>query len=118
MSLLKTVDLIQSKHSQGSYVKGKWVEGTTEQINFKGTWQPSSGKVMELLPEGKRNRETYICYAPIELSFTSSDPELGVTGDEIVWEGKSFEVCTASKWNNGLIPHWELICVKNKEGEN
>lgn len=118
MSLLQSVDLIQSKHTPGTYVKGKWVEGEKTAVPFKGTWQPSSGKVMELLPEGKRNKETFTCFAPIEMSFTASDPELNVTGDEIIWENKSYEVCTASKWNNGLIPHWELICVKNKEGES
>lgn len=117
MSLLKTVFLTQIMCSEGKYVKGKWVEGESIENVFKGTWQPANGQTMELLPEGKRNQETYKCFAPINMNFTSADSEAQLEGDEIIWEGKTFEVITASKWNNGIIPHWELVCVRKKEGE-
>lgn len=118
MSLFKTVSLTKvSTGTAGQYVKGKWVAGTASETSFNGTWQPASGKVMELLPEGKRNKETFICYAPINMEFTSADSETQVAGDFIKWENKLYEVTTASKWNNAVLPHWELVCVRKKEGE-
>lgn len=118
MSLFRTVELKKiSSGNSGSYVKGKWVPGTTVETLFKGTWQPTSGQALELLPEGKRNKETYTCYAPIDISFTTFDPVSNSEGDNIQLDGKLFEVITASKWNNGIINHWELICVRKKEGE-
>ena len=63
------------------------------------------------------NKDTYICYAPIDMEFTSADPETQVAGDCIKWENKLYEVTTASKWNNAVLPHWELVCVRKKEGE-
>ena len=117
MRLLRTVKLTKiSSSSNGQYVRGRWVESKTEIENFRGTWQPARGRVMELLPEGKRNRETFICYAPIDMEFTSADPESGKSGDLILWEDKLYEVVLSSKWKNMLINHWELVCVRKIEG--
>lgn len=117
MSLLKKVSLVRiSSTDNGSYVKGRWVESRNTTFPFKGTWQPARGRVLELLPTGKRNKETYICYAPISMDFTSADPESGKSGDLIMWENKVYEVVIASKWANSLINHWELVCVRKKEG--
>lgn len=117
MSLFRTVKLAKVSTGVGQYVKGKWVAGGAVETEFSGTWQPASGKVLELLPEGKRNKETYVCYAPINLNFTAADPETQTAGDCVKWENKLFEVTTASKWNNGILVHWELVCVRKKEGE-
>ena len=117
MSLLRTVKLIKiSSSSNGQYVRGRWVESKNETEVFRGTWQPARGRVMELLPEGKRNRETFICYAPISMEFTSADPESGKSGDLILWEDKLYEVVLSSKWRNMIINHWELVCVRKIEG--
>ena len=117
MSLFRTVSLLKVSTREGQYVKGKWVPGTSVETAFNGTWQPASGKVLETLPEEKRNKDTYICYAPIDMEFTSADPETQVAGDCIKWENKLYEITTASKWNNAVLPHWELVCVRKKEGE-
>ena len=105
-----------SSTEKGSYIKGRWVENRNKTETFKGTWQPASGRVLELLPTGKRNRETYVCYAPITMSFTSADPQTGKSGDLIMWDNKIYEVTLASKWKNLIISHWELVCVRKTEG--
>jgi len=116
MSLFGTVSLIRRRKAGGGYVKGQWVPGEPGDTPFKGTWQPASGKMLELLPSGKRNREVFKCFAPAGLNFTSAD-EHGDEADLIVWEGKEFEVTTAAPWKNGLINHWELLCTRPKAGE-
>lgn len=117
MSLFKTVDLIKISKLGGEYIKGKWVEGEKTETAFKGTFQPAKGQDLETLPQGKRNSEVYVCYAPIELEFTCYDSEKNLEGDLIQWEDKLFEIITCGKWNNSLIVHWKLVCSRKKEGE-
>jgi hypothetical protein len=117
MSLFQSVSLIRRRKTGGCYVKGQWTAGIPGDTAFKGTWQPASGKTLELLPEGKRSREVFKCFAPFEMNFTSADAHGEAEADSVVLEGKEYEVTTAAQWNNGLIPHWELLCTRPKEGE-
>lgn len=117
MSLFKTVILVKISQGVGEYVRGKWVEGEGVKTSFQGTWQPASGKQLELLPEGKRDGETYVCYAPIGIEFTTSDPVSGKGCDYVEINDRKFQVVRVSKWNNGVLPHNELLCVAVKEGE-
>ena len=117
MSVFQSMDLIQITHSPGYREKGRWVEGELVPNPFKGTAQPAPGKAMELLPDGKRNSETILVFAPKEMSFTAADPEKKVSGDIIVWEGQKYEVQVVRPWKGPLIPHWELLSTRVKEGE-
>jgi hypothetical protein len=117
MSLFKNVSLIRRRKTGGDYVRGQWTPGEPGDTGFKGSWQPASGKTLELLPEGKRSREVFKCFAPLSLDFTSADAHGDAEADLIIWQGKEYEVTTAAQWNNGLIPHWELLCTRPKEGE-
>jgi hypothetical protein len=118
MSLFRSVELAKISFAPGSREKGSWMEGArSEPVPFKGTWQSAGGQTLQLLPEGKRSREAYKVFAPIELDFTADDDN-GVSGDLVVWEGKEYEVSAAVKWDNGLIPHWELVCTRIKGSAN
>ncbi|MDR2071470.1 MAG: hypothetical protein LBP81_08680 [Treponema sp.] len=59
MSLFKSVSLIRRRKTGGGYIKGQWVPGEPGDTEFKGSWRPASGKMLELLPEGKRSREVF-----------------------------------------------------------
>jgi hypothetical protein len=117
MSLFKNVPLIRRRKTSGGYVRGQWVPGESGDTAFKGTWQPAGGKTLELLPEGKRSREVFKCFAPLDLDFTSADAHGAAEADSVIWNGKGYEVTIAARWDNGLIPHWELLCTRPKEGE-
>jgi hypothetical protein len=117
MSLFQSVNLIRRRKAGGGYIRGQWVPGEPGDTAFKGSWQPASGKTLELLPAGKRSREVFKCFAPISLDFTSADARSEAEADSIIHQGKEYEVTTAALWNNGLIPHWELLCTRPKEGE-
>lgn len=118
MSLFKRVTLIRRSFQPGAYVKGQWQEGEYTDTPFKGTWQPAQGQTIALLPEGKRSGVVYKAFAPITLAFTAADAVRAVSGDRIIFEGMEYEVTVAAKWNNGLLPHWELLCTRQKEGES
>ena len=117
MSLFRSTELTKISFTAGEFVKGRWVEGTETRTEFSGTWQPASGQDLQKLPEGKRSDETFKCFAPIEIAFTAADADSGISGDRIEIDGKRYEVILAAPWNNGLLPHWELLCKKEKEGE-
>ncbi|MDR2150126.1 MAG: hypothetical protein LBO67_04795 [Spirochaetaceae bacterium] len=116
MSLFKSMSLIRRRKTGGGYVRGQWIPGELGDTEFKGTWQPASGKTLELLPEGKRSREVFKCFAPLDLDFTSADAHGETEADSVIWQGKEYEVTTAALWNNGLMTHWELLCTRPKEG--
>ena len=112
MSLFKSTRLIKRSQT-GSYIKGQWVKdapGVDEE--FLGTAQPAPGRVMELLPEGKRNREVIQVFAPLDIEFTAADDEKQILGDIVVWRDCEYEVQSLKRWDNGLLPHWELFATK------
>lgn len=116
MSLFKSVVLAKISFSAGSWEKGRWVEGEETKEVFSGSWQPANGQDLYKLPQGKRSDATFKVVAPIEMSFTAADAKNGISGDRIEKDGERYEVILASQWDNGLLPHWELLCKKEKEG--
>jgi hypothetical protein len=118
MSLFKSVALVRRSFEPGVRVKGQWQEGACTDTIFMGTFQPANGKTLSLLPEGKRSGEVFRAFAPISLEFTPADAERGISGDRILWRGNEYEITIAVRWDNGLIPHWELVCTRRKEGES
>jgi len=116
MSLFRNMRLIR-RSIPGHWDTGEWKTGDPVDSPFRGTAQPATGRVLELLPEGKRNTETITVFAPINMEFTTADPDTEVSGDIIIWEGRHYEVQNCRKWNAGLISHWELLATRKKEGE-
>lgn len=115
MSLFCSVGLVKKTRS-GTRVKGSWVAGPEEETPFKGTVQPPSGETMKVLPEGTRKSDVIEVIAPRDMEFTVADPESKTKSDLIVWQGREYEIVGAVLMDNGLMPHWELIAQRPKEG--
>lgn len=113
---LGSMTLIKRSFGPGHQVKGDWVEGPATDTPFQGTAQPASGQVIQMLPEGKRNIEAILVFAPIELEFTTAEPRLQRSADIIIWQGREYEVQTVRKWDAGIYPHWELAATRKQEG--
>ena len=117
MSLFRNIALVRRRRTGGSHVQGRWKPGEPSDEAFRGSWQPARGKTLELLPEGKRSREVYRCFAPISLDFRPADAHDDNEADTIIMRGVEYEVTTASRWDNGVMSHWDLLCTRPKEGE-
>jgi hypothetical protein len=115
MSLFCAVALVK-KTRTGERVKGSWVAGPEEETPFRGTVQPPSGETMKVLPEGTRKSDVIEVIAPREMEFTVADPKTSKKSDLIVWQEKEYEIVGAVLMDNGLLPHWELIALRPKEG--
>ena len=119
MSLFNTVSMILQHNSEGYYNKGVWVDGSKIEIPFTGTFQPASGKELEILPEGKRSKSIYKIFANLNNNFTSFDDLKQLEADNIIYDGMIYQVIKVEKWNNGLIPHWEFFVERfDKENDN
>jgi hypothetical protein len=118
MSLFQSVDLVRKSFAPGTLVKGSWVNGAgLEPLPFGGTVQPPSGETMRVLPEGTRKSDVIEVIALRDIEFNVADPETGRKSDIIVWQEREYEVIGAVLMDNGLIPHWELIAQRPKEGQ-
>ena len=112
MSFFSSVPLVKISHAPGEWVLGSWKEGERTETPFNGSWQPAGGQTLQVLPEGKRNRQAYKVICPIDIEFSAADEKSGISGDRILHNGKEYEVSSAAKWDNGLLPHWVLICTR------
>lgn len=117
MSRFFDKELILKTHKPGHRDEGgRWVEGEPDLIPFKGSVQPAKGKELEILPDGKRNRETIKILTYPDLKFTVAEPREQRSGDIIIWKGKEYEVMVASPWEGPTKPHWELLATIKTEG--
>ena len=101
-----------SRKSAGAYVDGVWVEGSETAFTFYGSKQPLSGKDMLSLPEGRRDRETYLIYTSTELK--SVDVNNQVNPDIIVLNGNDFEIIQVESWQNGIYNHYKAVASKKQ----
>ena len=117
MSLFNTKEIAVTRYSDGNFdtPDGSWQEGTIEEFNIKGTWQPANGKDQQALPEGRRSSSVYKLYTNTELRIT--DPELEVTGDTVISpvSGKKYILFGAGDYTNDLIKHHKYLAVSTKE---
>ena len=101
-----------SRKSAGAYVDGVWVEGSETAFTFYGSIQPLIGKDMLSLPEGRRNRETYLIYTSTQLMSVDVDGQ--ENPDIIVINGNDFEIINVESWQNGIYNHYKAIASKKQ----
>jgi len=93
-------------------VNGAWVEGAETAFTFYGSKQPLSGKDMLSLPEGRRDRESYLIYTSTQLM--SADINGQENPDLIVIDGNDFEIINVEPWQNGIYNHYKAIASKKQ----
>ncbi len=101
--------------STGNWINGYWVEGENETFIIKANVQPVPAIVMETLPEGYRNKSSFILYTNTELN-TSEDNES--IPDVVILYGKRYLVTKKEIWQNTILSHYEIIVVmEGKSGD-
>ena len=115
MSLFNTVTLTLKRYTAGSYVNGEWVKGASTTQTITGTWQPSTGEDMQQIIGARRVSEIFKGYTTTPLR-TVQPGTTAEQPDSIVKDGIEYEIVFVAPWNNGLIPHYKFVAVRNKEG--
>ena len=100
------------RKAAGTHVDGTWVEGVETAFTFYGSLQPLTGKDMLSLPEGRRDRETYLIYTSTELMAVDVNNQ--VNPDIVTINGNEFEIIQVEPWQNGIYNHYKAVASKKQ----
>ena len=98
----------------GEYVDGIWQPGTESEFTARYSVQPTSPDDMEMLPEGRRDRQAYTLFGDKPLRKATDEGN----ADRVLIYGEWYEVSAHQPWRNGLIPHERIVATKLEEQPN
>jgi len=97
----------KTQYTAGSYVNGKWVEGTPTVSALIADIQPISGKELDTLTIGDRNIGKIKVYTSEALIIMNEGTYQ--SGDRVTWNGEIYELIGKQERNGGLITHIKYI---------
>lgn len=102
MSLQAVIDCFGSepfvvvRPQGGERLKGEYIRRAPQRFNADGAWQPADGKVLMMLPEGIRTRETWVVWTDTPL--LNADVRLDREADILERAGCELEVMVVKDW--------------------
>lgn len=111
--LVKKKPLTGIRTLTGSYVNGRWVEGTIEALSFKANVQPVSYEELQRLPEGLRDKDMILVMTQFELR--TANQILKTNPDSISWQGRTYQVQKVSAFQMGVQDHYEVYAMRIEE---
>jgi len=100
----------------GYYVKdvdsqnlGLWQDGQETFFNIQASVQPAPGEITQILPEGYRNKSSYLIYTDTEL-FCSEENE--TNPDIVILFNREYLILKKKIFDMTYLSHYELIAVE------
>ncbi|MFT9498025.1 hypothetical protein [Anaerosolibacter sp.] len=107
------------RKADGSYVKGKWVDGIESSVTIQASVQPINSDEIQYLPEGRRSGKSFKIFTSTELyaaeQFKGESP--GRQPDVIIIFEKRYEIVRVMPHQSGVINHYKCYAVEEVEGE-
>lgn len=106
--------------SGGAYVNGIWIEGTQSTINATASIQPTTGDEVLLIPEARREAETYKFYTSTRM-YAINDQVPNQNPDQVTvlkgpFTGIIFELFAIYDWQNNslfnLVNHYKYVAMR------
>ncbi|MBI4449042.1 hypothetical protein HY641_03385 [Candidatus Woesearchaeota archaeon] len=91
----------------GGYVDGKWQQPATTSFEIEISIQPLAGHELLKLPEADRTREWIKGYTATPLWI--ADEASGNRGDQIAYNGKTYEVMKSERWMETDLNHHKVL---------
>ena len=92
-----------TRHVASSYdATGDYVEGAATTLAVVGSLQPLTGKQIEQLPEGMRDRASAMLFSATSLQSSRT----GNTGDRVPFGGDTYEVLGVVNWATPVGGHF------------
>ncbi len=121
MSLFKsfvlTIQRPTQTASEGKYINGRWVPGSTSEPNstfeIQTSVQPANEQDLEALPEGLRTEEIIKMFP--STSINTVDQHILQEADIIEYNSKKYSVIKVDAWQNNLINHYKVMANRIKE---
>lgn len=101
--------LLVKRRGQGSYQAGVYQNGNIVTISILASVQPLNEKETLLLPENRREQNSYKLFTSSQLFATQKG---GVNADFVVINGIDYEVMKVMPWQNSIINHYKVIVSK------
>jgi hypothetical protein len=117
MTFFPTISLpVKRPTTNGAWRRGQWIDASlVTPFSIMGSVQPSDGKKLAGLLEGKRLHAVIEIITDSEL--IASDPETKTIGDIVTYDKFDWEIIQVLKWENGILPHFEAFAIREKEGD-
>jgi hypothetical protein len=90
---------------------GLWQNGQEISFTIEASVQPSPWEVMQILPEGYREKPSYVIYTEKEL-FSSEENE--TNPDIVILYNKKYLILKKKIYDMTHLSHFELIAVELK----
>jgi len=95
------------RKSAGSYVDGRWVDGSDVLLSFQGVVQNASPKDLKVLEEGMRTEEVIKIHTEFSLIVQVKGTQ---NGDTIIYKGENWLVHNIAKRFIG--GYSKALCIK------
>lgn len=107
----KSIPLIIVRKTAGSYIDGRYVEGTTSSFTIRANVQPGlKFNDTQYLPEGERGRLAVRVYTDSEIRARKEGAN-GYDADEFEYEGHTYVIRWCHFYAMGVLNHWKAIAV-------
>ena len=98
----------------GEYVDGLWQPGTETEFTARYSVQPTGKDDMEMLPEGRRERQAFTLFGDTPLRRADDEGN----ADRVLIYGEWYEVNAHQPWRNGLVPHERMVVTRLEDQPN
>lgn len=103
-----------TRQGEGSWVRGRWVEGEPEDIEIEANIQPTKYNDVLKLQEAFRTRDTRTIYSTSEIR-TMREGDGGWGADTFQWKGDTYEIMFVQDWTEtGVLEHYKGIGVRQE----
>ena len=109
--ILGSASFTRTRYAASTVVNGEPVAGATTTTTITGSVQPLTGREVERLPEGVRQRVTLKIYTTAELRAADPTTSPKRRGDEVTVDGEVFEVTEVSQ-HTQLLPHYRAYLMR------
>ena len=99
--LTHKIPLTIFRKSEGSYVNGRWVEGSTSEIVLQVNIQPLKPDEILMLPEADRTR-AWVKFYSADYARTLKEGTGGWSADEFIWKSDRYKIMKVDDWTNGM----------------
>lgn len=98
------------RFSPGEYIKGKWVDGSNQEIELEGNVQPMRGHELLTLPESDRTKDVIKVYT-VE-SLKTLDERTKTKADLVIWNDLVYQIVKTMTYQMGVLNHTKSIAVR------
>ena len=111
--LIRTKNINILRYGVGSYVKGKWVKGTTTIVPIQAIVSPViKQSMLQFLPENLRAKKVFRLFSNTKLNGFQ-DKEEKQQDDEFTLNGETFRIVKVGEWEEvGTFTGYEAYAIK------